>query len=65
MICTIRRDDKNFNKNIYNRQIDEKQRIDIIISTQINEITRSQTQDLITQGLVQVNGKKIKKLYSM
>ncbi len=24
MICTIRRDDKNFNKNIYNRQIDEK-----------------------------------------
>lgn len=41
----------------------KKQRIDIIISTQINEITRSQTQDLITQGLVQVNGKKIKKNY--
>lgn len=41
----------------------KKQRIDVIISTQINEITRSQTQDLITQGLVQVNGKKIKKNY--
>lgn len=41
----------------------KKQRIDVIISTQINEVTRSQTQDLITQGLVQVNGKKIKKNY--
>ena len=41
----------------------KKQRIDVIISTQINEITRSQTQDLITQGLVQVKGKKIKKNY--